>query len=222
MKIFVGVWLVLLVFPRGDLSLESEKIRECTTSAKIDLQLIIDTSGSVKEEPFNEMIQAIATKLIPQLDIGKDKTRVGAFVYHDEMYPEFKLDNHTDASSLTEAIKAIKYRKNGKTYTATAMRAALKEYKEKVRQDSARVCVVITDGNCNEVNCGKKNFLDIPAARGLWEKAGVTLFAVGFRKGTTLGGMKKISGSRDRVVVQFPPRWWKKKKTEKEKILIGF
>jgi len=216
MKIFVGVWLVFLVFPRGDLSLESEKIRECTTSAKIDLQLIIDTSGSIGEEYFNEMIQAIATKLIPQLDIGKDKTRVGTFVYHHKMHSEFLLDNHTDVSSLTEAIKAIKYREGGKTYTATAMRAALKEYKAKVRQDSARVCVVITDGNCNEDNCGKKNSLDIPAARGLWEKAGVTLFAVGFNRGTTLKGMKKISGSRDRVVVQFFPGYRKKDKKRED------
>ena len=38
------------------------------------------------------IFKGIAKNLISQLDIGEDKTRVGLFVYNNEMYDEFGLD----------------------------------------------------------------------------------------------------------------------------------
>ena len=43
---------------------------------------------------------------------------------------------YTDAPSLKEAIKAVKYKEKGSTYTAEAMQAALISYKDMMRGDS--------------------------------------------------------------------------------------
>jgi len=203
MTIFLGVWMLFLTFPHAQFILQSEEIQACTTGAKIDLQLIVDSSSSVQKRNFERMMQGIAKNLISQLDIGEDKTRVGLFVYNHEMYKEFGLDTYTDASSLKKAIGGIEFR-SGLTYTATALRSALPSFIDEMREDSIRVCIVFTNGDCDKLNCNAVEEADIPAAREAWEKQNVTLFAVGFGRHGTRQGMAFISGSKKRALARIP------------------
>merc|ERR1719376_1598738 len=102
---------------------------QCTHSAKLDLQLIVDSSLSVGKEKFQLLMEEIADRVVGQFDIGKDKTRVSLFKYSSRMVmvEEFELDTYSDAVSLKKAIKATKF-KEGWTMTAMAMQKAFTHY----------------------------------------------------------------------------------------------
>jgi len=168
---------------------------ECTRSAKLDLQLIVDSSYSVGFSNFKSMMTGIADGLISQFDIGEDKTRVALLIYNKDTYDIFGLEKYTDAPSLKEAIKAVKYKEKGSTYTAEAMQAALISYKDMMRGDSktARVCVVFTDGNANDYDF-------LPKASKAWADQGVTVFAVGIGDKIPLLGLQRVAGSKERIM----------------------
>jgi len=167
-------------------------------SSKLDLQLIVDSSESIGIKNFREMMTGIADGLISQFDIAQDKTRVALFKYSKEeiMVREIRLNSYGDATSLKSAIKAVKYEK-GLTYTATAMEKALDHYRTGVRNDgeTAKVCIVFTDGNPTTDKEKEK----VPAASKAWAGIGATVFAVGIGKKPTKKGLIDIAGSKDRI-----------------------
>jgi len=118
----------------GDDEISDGQLNECTHSARLDLQLIIDSSPSIGSSNFESMMTGIADGLISQFEIGEDKTRVALSIFNENTYNIFGLDKYTDASSLKEAIKTLKYNAGG-TWTAKAMKEALISYKEKMRDD---------------------------------------------------------------------------------------
>jgi len=178
------------------IGVKSEPEVACSLSGKIDLQLIVDSSGSVGKNNFKLMLQEVADDLIGQFDIGKDKTRVSLFKYSspEVMKEEFELDAYTDAGSLKKAIKAIKY-EAGWTNTGLAMEKALAHYSAKMRteKDTAKVCIVLTDGKATDA-------AKIPAALKAWGNKGVTVFAMGIGKNIKDAGLEVITGSKDQVI----------------------
>jgi len=162
---------------------------QCTHSARLDLQLIIDSSHSIGSSNFESMMTGIADGLISQFEIGEDKTRVALSIFNENTYNIFGLDKYTDASSLKEAIKTLKYNAGG-TWTAKAMKEALISYKEKMRDDHkiARACVVFTDGNAND-----DKFLQ--EASKAWADQDVVVFAVGIGNMVSEFGLEKITSS---------------------------
>jgi len=171
----------------------SRKSSKCTHSARLDLQLIVDSSYSVGKSNFASMMRGIADGLISQFDIGEDKTRVALFIYNHNTNDVFGLEKYSDASSLKAAIKAVKY-EAGATYTAKAMQEALLSYRKKMRDDSeiARVCMVFTDGVANDDK-------DLTAASKAWADQDVTVFAEGIGNQVPESGLYKIAGSMDRI-----------------------
>jgi len=176
------------------IGVESNSGVKCTRSAKLDLQLIVDSSGSVGNSNFKLMMQEIADDLIGQFDIGKDKTRVSLFKYSGVMVEEFDLDTYADAASLKKAIKEVKYIA-GPTFTGKAMGKALAHYSAKMRKEkeTAKACIVFTDGAAADA-------AQVPAALKAWEKNGVTVFALGIGKTIKAAGLEDIAGSKDRII----------------------
>merc|ERR1711962_557310 len=169
---------------------------KCTRSAKLDLQLIVDSSMSVGKEKFHLLMEEIADRVISQFDIGKDKTRVYLFKYSSSkvMVEEFELDAHTDAASLKMAIKATKF-VGGYTLTATAMKNALTHYSAKMRNDkqTTKACIVFTDGEASDKPA-------LPSALKAWESKGIKVFAVGIGLKIDAAGLKAITGSANRFI----------------------
>jgi len=195
----------------SDGQLEDKSEPQCTRSAKLDLQLIIDSSNTVGKSSFKSMTKGIADGLISQFDIGEDKTRVALLIYNEATYDIFGLEKYTDAFSLKEAIKAVKFRyKTGSlTDTANAMQEALISYKSKMRHDSktVRVCMVFTDGNANAIDIyfdananAIANANAVRKASKAWSDHNVAVFAVGIGNEISENGLEQITGSKERIM----------------------
>jgi hypothetical protein len=77
--------------------------KTCTVSPKLDLQIIVDSSGSVREDNFHTMMEKISKSFISQFEIGKDKTRVALFKFSMPrvMRNEFSLNKFSDKKKIT-------------------------------------------------------------------------------------------------------------------------
>jgi len=174
----------------------AETVTKCTKSAKMDLQIIVDSSMSVGQDNFQTMMQKIADDLIDQFNIGKETTRVALYKYSSDavMIREFGLGKYSDAKTLEARIRETKFMP-GWTLTAEAMKNALKYYSKEYRKDknTAKICIVFTDGQANDAE-------EIPAATRAWAKAGVKVFAVGIGEGIDRQGLQVIAGDDERVL----------------------
>jgi len=169
----------------------------CTHSAKLDLQIIVDSSRSVGEENFRTMMQGISRSVVGQFEIGADKTRVALFKYGCDgvMKNEISLDSFSDGRSLQLRIESTKF-EMGCTKTAMAMGRALYNYQTKVRfgPNIAKVCLVFTDGEADDAS-------EVPAMSRKWAEAGVTVFAIGIGDDISNEGLVAISGDQSRALV---------------------
>jgi len=163
-------------------------IEECMRSAKLDLQLILDGSGSVKEPNFKIMLQAISSSLISKLNIGEDKVRVAVMRYGATIDNLLLLTDVYDKAILQSRIERIEYFKGG-TPTARAMNEALAAFKgaERHGDDVARACLVFTDGEASDPSL-------VPAASQEWADNDTPVFAVGIKSGISEASLIAITG----------------------------
>merc|ERR1711887_480182 len=168
--------------------------RSCTSSVKLDLQLIVDTSGSVGAKNFNLMMKNIADKVLPQFNVGRGKTHVALHKYSTRQWTEFGLDRYFNLAAMQRRVKQTRHR-GGWTYTAAAMTAALRTFKRKARRNRkvAKVCIVFTDGKATDAR-------KLPAAQRAWRLYGASVFAVGIGNGINKKSLAVIAGSSARVL----------------------
>jgi len=168
----------------------------CAQSAKMDLQIIVDSSGSVGEGRFHIMMKQISQSLIGQLNIGADQTRVALYKYSDDkaMRNEFSLSTFTSLSELQAQVEATTF-ESGYTWTAMAMNKALEHYKQEQRAggDVARVCLLFTDGVATDKE-------EVPAASKAWADDEVAVYAIGIGSGIDQQGLIDIAGTEERVL----------------------
>jgi len=168
----------------------------CSQSAKMDLQIIVDSSNSVGRQKFHLMMKQISRSLIGQMDIGADKTRVALFKYSSRwtMMNEFSLNKFTSLKELQDRIEATKF-SGGYTLTAMAMNRALELYKQNQRdaKDTARACLVFTDGVATDEE-------DVPAASKAWADDGVSVFAIGIGGHIGQKSLIDIAGAEERAL----------------------
>ena len=82
-----------------------------------DLVIAIDESRSVDETEFKKILN-FTTRIIEELDIGEDHTKVGVILFADEAKVHFDLNQYTNISSLLSAIDQINYTKvEGNNYS---------------------------------------------------------------------------------------------------------
>merc|ERR1711970_1049148 len=168
--------------------------RSCASSVKLDLQLIVDTSGSVGLKNFNLMMKNIADKVLPQFNVGRGKTHVALHKYSTRQWTEFGLDRYFNLAAMQRRVKQTRHR-GGWTYTAAAMTAALRTFKRKARRNRkvAKVCIVFTDGKATDAR-------KLPAAKRAWRSYGASVFAVGIGNGINKNSLAVIAGSSARVL----------------------
>lgn len=155
----------------------------------------MDGSGSIGSSNFATMRTFVAN-VIGFFDIGPDTTRAGVVVFKSRVTSTISLSQHSTASSLTAAVRALPYPGGG---TATArglnhVRTALFSSAGGVRPPSSaipRVLVVITDGISND---GTSTLRAATALR----NDGVIIISVGVGSGprqSELQGMAGDSGA---------------------------
>jgi len=166
----------------------------CKKSAKMDLQIMVDSSASIEKVNFEIMMYGIAHDMVGQLDIGEEKTRVGLFQFSHKMENVIQLGEISSKSELVDKIAATAYHPGG-TLTAKALDTAYASFAEHQRNDKEvkKVCVVFTDGEANDAD-------HLPAASKKWRDDGVEVLAVGVGPDVTKEGLSKVAGSAEKVL----------------------
>jgi len=170
----------------------------CKGSMSLDLQLVVDSSGSVRKKNFVQLMEDIASNLIHQLVIGSSATRVALTKYSSDkqwIVPEFLLDTYQDKALMEAKIRNIQFW-GGLTYTASAMEKSWKLYEPRARWDNKnihKVLLVFTDGEATDAE-------DVQAAAAKWMKRGVKIYAVGIGGNVSRRGLDQITGDPSKVL----------------------
>ena len=122
--------------------------------AKVDLCLIIDSSGSIRDSnypgrPDNYALQLdFLANVVASFPIGPDNTRVAAIVFSEQVVLEFPLNRYNSLSEVQEAIRNVPYL-GQTTNTPEAFRQADLQCFSAVngdRDDADNVIIIVTDG----------------------------------------------------------------------------
>ena len=119
----------------------------------LDLVFVLDESGSIGEEDFNETKLSIEN-IISNLRIGLDDTRVALLLFSNRSILLFNLNKHNNSDTLIEEIRNIEYVSGPSTNTAAALELLRTDTLSQVlglrpSNESRHVAIVITDGRSN-------------------------------------------------------------------------
>ncbi|KAK3599021.1 hypothetical protein CHS0354_012500 [Potamilus streckersoni] len=123
---------------------------ELKCDAKADIVFLLDSSGSVGHVDFRK-VKDFAYRMIDDLNIGKEHTRVGLVAYSSRSRHGFYLKDYYDKYQLQNAISSIEF-EYGKTNTADGLRHVREKLFSSLvgdRPDAQNFVVVITDGLSN-------------------------------------------------------------------------
>ena len=122
----------------------------------IDLAIVLDTSGSVHWERFDEKVKPFIKSIINQLEVAQDRTRVGVITWGDESFLRFPLNKYPAKQDVLQAIDALPFT-DGRTNTASALKRLHTEMFIPSAGDRSEVpnhALILTDGqsNVNAIN----------------------------------------------------------------------
>ncbi|XP_067345081.1 cartilage matrix protein-like [Channa argus] len=143
--------MVLVLLWSSVLQAEGDHIsagHQCETTDKIDIVLLVDSSGSISPEDFHD-IKSFVADLVNTFDIGPDRVQIGLTQFSTRPRTEWNLNTHTTKESLLEAIDRVQ-QIGGDTKTGRALEYILrKNFNPRVgmRADSHKIAVLITDGS---------------------------------------------------------------------------
>ena len=121
---------------------------------KVDLCLIIDSSGSIRDHNPRDGSDNWETQLdflsdlVGDFVVGPDATRVGAVVFSEQVRLEFSLDRYTTSGAVQGAIDAIPYM-GQTTNTPEALsqtRSLCFNPSTGDRSDAVNLAIIVTDG----------------------------------------------------------------------------
>ncbi|XP_065903420.1 uncharacterized protein [Dysidea avara] len=121
--------------------------QEGCDNAGIDLVFVLDGSGSVRSDRF-QMIREFTTKIANSLTIGSQDSLVGVIVFSSSASIHFILLQHTNATTLEQALNSIPY-PGGVTDTAEALQLLLSSAQNGrmgIRDGHPHIAIIVTDG----------------------------------------------------------------------------
>ncbi|XP_035826886.1 matrilin-2 [Aplysia californica] len=164
---------------------------ENVCESKVDLLFIIDGSGSLGPQNFQNELNFVAD-LSNSFKIGD--ARISALRFSTDVDAQFDFNKYSNNAQVLEAIRAIKYT-GGITMTADALEYAREtsfSAAAGAREDVNRVAIVITDGNSTLPES------TITEAREL-QASGVEVLAVGIGSQLSPKELNAIASSPERV-----------------------
>ncbi|XP_076807221.1 collagen alpha-6(VI) chain-like isoform X3 [Clavelina lepadiformis] len=139
----------------------------CRTT-KLELVFLVDGSTSVSHHDFS-LAKSWIRNMTFNFDISRYTTRVAVIQYSSYPRTEFGLTSYDNGESVRRAVSGIEYM-SGSTLTGMALRYAIERVFIAARDGSARVAIVLSDGESQDrVN---------EAAQAL-KTSGISIFAVG-------------------------------------------
>jgi len=122
----------------------------------LDLAFVVDRSNSLSNDDFLRTKYFIQN-VVDAFDINPDKTRVAVVSYSSAAKTEFVFNDHSTKSEVKMAISGMQFI-GGSTATAEAIDRATTDIfvpAHGSRPGAAKVMVVITDGDANDlINTG--------------------------------------------------------------------
>lgn len=92
-------------------------------SSRIDLCLVVDSSESIRVERFPKVIDFLVS-ILDELEIGSEKTRVGAVTFNDAASVQFPLQAYNNKHDVISAVKRLKFT-GGRTNIADGLQLAV-------------------------------------------------------------------------------------------------
>nr|XP_014343031.1 PREDICTED: collagen alpha-6(VI) chain-like [Latimeria chalumnae] len=165
---------------------------EVCKSMEADILFLIDTSGSITEEDFKNMI-AFMKSLVMKSDIGPDRVQIGTIQFSDIAQEEFLLDSYATKTDLQDAIDHIKPLKRGtKTGNALTFTSEYFDISKGGRPNLMQYLIVITDGESQDEVA--------KPAKALRDK-GITIYAIGVLNANNTQ-LLEIAGSQGKVLFE--------------------
>ncbi|XP_041660869.1 uncharacterized protein LOC121521179 [Cheilinus undulatus] len=118
----------------------------CKTTAKADIVLLVDDSGSIYPENFITLRCFIAD-IVGMFDIGPDRIQIGLTQYSDDPKTQWHLNAHRTKKSLLNDVNELQPI-GGHNNTGSATHPE-KNFKPEVgmREDSRKIGILFTDGD---------------------------------------------------------------------------
>lgn len=119
-------------------------------SAYVDLVFIIDSSGSIRRERFPAVINFFAS-IVEQIELGRDKTQVGALIFGDVAHVQFNLNTYSSKGDVVTAVKSTPFL-GERTNIASALwilRNTSYLPANGGRANAQKVAILFTDGDSN-------------------------------------------------------------------------
>jgi len=177
----------------------------CRSAA--DIVFVLDSSGSIRDQNPSDgsydnwnLILSFVVRVVENLDIGTDASRVGLVVYSNAATHRFYLNTYFDKAELIAQVRATPYI-GGTTNTSGGLRLMTNEQFIASRGDRPNinnVAIVITDGESNE-----DVERVIPDARAA-ERRGIKVFAIGITNAVNTQELANISSTPQRI----NQNWW--------------
>ena len=125
----------------------------CSGNSVLDVVFVIDTSGSIGSTRF-QLIREFTANITTELIRNSPRSSVGVILFASSAYIRFSLQTYTSLNSLLSAINRLPY-SGGGTDTAEALTLLLSSTQNgvlRLRSDSSKVAIVITDGRSNSLS----------------------------------------------------------------------
>ncbi|CRG98746.1 circumsporozoite-and TRAP-related protein, putative [Plasmodium relictum] len=167
---------------------------ECFCKSYYDLTLILDESGSIKKDNWENKVVSFTAKTIDHLNISKDEVHVGIMLFgiKSRDYINFSKDIKYKKEELLKEVEKLKdnYGNSGGTYIVKALEYALKNFTKhkNSRPNAPKVTILFTDGNDSVASERKLSKIG-----SLYRNENVKLLVVGVAK-ASYNNLKLIAG----------------------------
>ena len=154
---------------------------------------VIDTSGSIGSTRF-QLIREFTADVTAEIIHNSPGSSVGVILFDDNAHIHFNLQAYTSLSAILSAINQMPYSGTG-TDTAEALTLLLSAAQNRVlrlRDDSLKLAIVITDGRSNSRSA------TLSAAAALHASSIFDVFAIGV-EGADLTELEAIASSPEFV-----------------------
>ncbi len=162
----------------------------CAQKDEADIYFLMDDSGSIQNQDFNEMKKFII-EFLHIFRIGPQHIRMGLVKYADLPTLEFDLTAYSDADKLEKAVEGIIH-KGGGTETGKALSSMTPHFEKALATRGQKVpeyLIVITDGESTD---------EVKAPAEKLRAQGVIIYAIGVKKSNETQ-LKEIAGDPKRA-----------------------